>query len=92
MPCSSDSDLQQSNEGGTPSKNAKNALMDVKEEEAILAAAKALNGVVVLIPKKRERSSKGEKAMPLAFLPPFLCAKIQNQDLFYVVYNLEVPK
>jgi hypothetical protein len=40
---SSDSDLQQLGEEGTTSKNARNALMDVKEEEAILAAARALN-------------------------------------------------
>jgi hypothetical protein len=44
MPHSSDSDLQQSGEEGTPSENEKNALMDVKEEEAILTTARALNG------------------------------------------------
>ena len=43
-PCSSGSNLQQLGEEKTPNKNAKNALMDVKEKEAILATAKALNG------------------------------------------------
>jgi hypothetical protein len=54
---SSDSDLQHSSEEGTSSENAKNALMDVKEEEAILIATRALNGEDVPIPP-----SKGGKA------------------------------
>jgi hypothetical protein len=62
MPCSSDSNLLQSGEEGTPSKNAKNALMDVKEEEAIIAVARALNGEDVPTSKKRGRPSKGGKA------------------------------
>jgi hypothetical protein len=61
MPCSSDSNLLQSGEEGTPSKNAKNALMDVKEEEAIIAVARALNGEDVPTSKKRGRPSKGGK-------------------------------
>jgi hypothetical protein len=36
--------------------------MDVKEEEAILAAARALNGEDVPTSKKRGRPSKGGKA------------------------------
>jgi hypothetical protein len=35
--------------------------MDVKEEEAILAAAKALNGEDVPTSKKKGRPSKGRK-------------------------------
>jgi hypothetical protein len=62
MLCSSNSDLLQSGEEGTPSENARNALMDVKEEEAILAAARALNGEDVPTSKKRGRPSKGGKA------------------------------
>jgi hypothetical protein len=65
MPRSSDSNFQQSCEGGTPSENAKNALMDVKEEEAILTAARALNGEDVLTPKKRGWPSKrGKTSVP----------------------------
>jgi hypothetical protein len=62
MPHTSDSDLQQPSEEGTPDENAKNALMDVKEEEAILATTKAFNGEDVPTPKKRRRISKGGKA------------------------------
>jgi hypothetical protein len=47
---------------GTPSENAKNALMGVKEEEAILVVARALNGENVPTSKKRGRPSKGGKA------------------------------
>jgi hypothetical protein len=38
MPRSSDSDLQQLCEEGTPSENVRNTLRDVKEEEAIITA------------------------------------------------------
>jgi hypothetical protein len=47
---------------GTVSEIARNALMDVKEEEAILARARALNGEDVPTSKKRRRPSKGGKA------------------------------
>jgi hypothetical protein len=62
MPRSSDSDLQQSGEEGTPSENARNALIDVKEEEAIIVATRALNGEDVPTSKKRGRPSKDGKA------------------------------
>jgi hypothetical protein len=61
MPRSSDSDLQQSGEEGTTSETARNALMDVKEEEAILAGTRALNGEDVPTSKKRGWPSKGGK-------------------------------
>ena len=61
MPRNSGLDLQQSSEEVTPNENAKNALMDVKEEEAIFAAAKALTGEDVPTSKKRGRPSKGGK-------------------------------
>jgi hypothetical protein len=65
MLCSSNSDLLQSGEEGTPSENAKNALMDVKEEEAILAAARAFNGKDVPATRKRGRPSKvGKTSAP----------------------------
>ena len=62
MPRSSDLDLLQSSEEGTPSENTKNALMGVKEEEAILATAKALNGEDLPTLKRRGWPSKGRKA------------------------------
>jgi hypothetical protein len=62
MPHSSDSDLQQSGEEGTLSENA---LMDVKEEEAVLAATRVLNSEDVPTSKKRGRPSKGGKASAL---------------------------
>jgi hypothetical protein len=62
MPRSSDSNLQQSDEEGTTSENARNALMDVKEEEAILAVARTLNGEDVPTSKKKGRPSKEGKA------------------------------
>ena len=65
MPRSSDSDLQQSSKEGIASENAKNALMDVKEEEEILDAARAFNGEDVPPSKKRGRPSKGRKASAL---------------------------
>jgi hypothetical protein len=61
IPRSSNSDLQQSCEERTPSENARNASMDVKEEEAVLAAARALNGEDVPISKKKGRPSRGGK-------------------------------
>jgi hypothetical protein len=65
IPRSSNSDLQQSCEERTPSENARNASMDVKEEEAVLAAARALNGEDVLTPKKRGWPSKrGKTSVP----------------------------
>jgi hypothetical protein len=61
MPRCSDSDLQQSSEEGTSSENARNALMDVKEEEAILPTARVLNGEDVSTSKKGGWPSKGGK-------------------------------
>ena len=58
MPPCNDSDLQPSSEEMTPSSNARNFLMDVKEEEAIQAATKALNGEDVSAVKKRGRPPK----------------------------------
>ena len=62
MSSSTNSNLQQSCEKETPSEITKNDLMDVKEEEAIFAIAKALNGEDVPTLKKRGHPSKGEKA------------------------------
>ena len=55
------SDLQPSSEEVIPSVNAKNTLMNAKEEEAIIVPAKALNGEDVFTLKKKERPSKGAK-------------------------------
>ena len=61
MPPCNGSDLQPSSEEVTPSSNARNYLMDMKEEEAIRAAVKALNGEDVPVVKKRGRPPKGGK-------------------------------
>ena len=61
MPFCNGSYLQPSSEEVTPSSNAKNSLMDVKKEEAIQAAAKALNGEDVPAVKKRGWPPKGRK-------------------------------
>jgi hypothetical protein len=61
MPPCNGSDLQPSSEEVTPSSNARNYLMDMKKEEAIRAAVKALNGEDVPVVKKRGRPPKGGK-------------------------------